>query len=56
MLLQRHLLRLFLEIAGWARQDDFEYFLKMTCVLERLLDGDDVFRVKVMTADLEAHR
>jgi Ser/Thr protein kinase RdoA (MazF antagonist) len=56
MLLQRHLLRLFLEIAGWARQDDFEYFLKMTRALERLLDGDDVFRVKVMTADLEAHR
>ncbi len=45
MLLQRHLLRLFLEIAGWARQDDFEYFLTMMRALEQLLEGDEVFHL-----------
>lgn len=43
--LEMHLLELFLEIAGWARQDDVAYFDTMLMALDRLLEGDEVFRL-----------
>ena len=45
LLLEMHLLELFLEIAGWAINDDKEYFNRMIAALERLLAQDPIFRL-----------